>query len=264
MTDNQHLQQELNKMAIAYQEALQTNRLKTGFLGRIAHEIRSPLSSIMGLHQLVINNLCDNPEEEKESIKQAYGYAKKLMGMIDQLIEISKLQVGKINPEKEECNLSELLEDIYNLIVLEANNKNIPIKFANQAPNLVSRTDKVRLTNILFYLLEAVIDASEEGIITLTLSENKDNQKALISITFSSESFKLEASEDIFSGDISADNLEKLHGAPQFSRPMKIMLAEALLETLLGSLRLKPNNNRANKLMELDLFLPVEIQTPNY
>ena len=264
MTNNNYLQKEFNKISIAYQEALQTNRLKAGFLGRIAHEIRSPLSSIMGLHQLIINDLCDNPQEEKESIKQAYKYAKKLMAMIDQLIEVSKLQVGKINLDIQECNLSELLEDIYNIISLEAANKNLKIKLENQATNSIIKTDKVRLTNILFYLLEVAIDESESGLIQLTLNEDKNNQQCLITINFSSRNFSLKQSDKIQSSDISVEELEALHTSPQFSNQMKIMLTEALLEIMGGYLLLPKLYHQENKLIELRLSLPVEILKPNY
>ena len=259
MTDTDNLQTELTKIKVAYQEALQTSRIKAGFLGRVAHEIRSPLSSVMGLHQLIINDLCDNPEEEREFIHQAYQYAKKLMAMIDQVIEVSKLEVGRINLEAKEFNLSELLEDIYQIINLEAANKGLKIDFQNEYQNLSIKTDKMRLTNILFYLLEVVIDMSQTSIITLNFCASEDNQECLIKITFVSDNFSLKQSEDINLPEIPLEELKRLHTLPEFSNQMKIILAEALLEMMGGNLKLEKCNTHENQLRELHLSLPFEI-----
>jgi signal transduction histidine kinase len=264
MTDNNHLQTQLDKISIAYQDALQIDRLKTGFLGRIAHEIRSPLGSMIGLHQLIINDLCDSPEEERESIKQAYESAKKLMAMIDQVIEVSKLQVGRIELEIQEFNLSELLEDIYNIISLEVANKNLKLQLENQTTNSIIKTDKVRLTNILLYLLEVAIDESEGRLIKLTLDEEKNKQQYLLSISFTSDSFSLEQPTQIQKSHISPEELKTLHSSPQFSNQMKTMLAETLLKIMGGYLRLQQPHNQENQLMELRLSLPVETLKPNY
>ncbi len=258
MTQTDYLKIELAKTKIAYQEALQISQIKAGFLGKIVHEIRSPLSTLMGLHQLVINDLCDNPQEEKESIREAYQYAKKLMAMIDRLVEVSKLEVGRINLEVKEFNLSELLEDIYNIIALEAANKNLKIQLENEAKNLIVITDNTRLTNIIFYLLEVVINLSEFGLITLNVSENKNDQECLIQIIFPCQEFSFQELEQINIQTMPVEELKKLHSLPEFSNQMKIMLAEALLEMLKGKLQLhKPDDEK--QFMELHLSLPFEI-----
>jgi signal transduction histidine kinase len=259
MTNTDNLQTELNKITLAYQEALQNSRIKAGFLGRVAHEIRSPLSSLMGLHQLIINDLCDSPEEERHFIEQAYQYAKKSIAMIDQVIEVSKLEIGRINLEAKEFNLSELLDDIYNIISLEATNKSLRIDFPKENKNLNIKADKTRLANILFFLLEVVIDVTQTGVITLNCSENKNNQECLIKITFLSKNFSLKQPDDITFPEIPLEELKRLHTLPEFSNQMKIMLAEALLEMMGGNLKLETDNVPENQLMELYLSLPFEI-----
>ena len=259
MKDTDNLPTELNQIKIAYQEALQTSRIKASFLSRIAHEIRSPLGSLMGLHQLIINDLCDNPEEEREFIQQAYQYAKKLMAMIDQLVEVSKLEAGRIKLKTEEFNLSELLEDIYKVIHLEAANKNLKIDFQNEAKTITIKTDKFRLTNILFYLLEVVIDVSKMGLIRLNLSENQNNQEYLIKIRFPSDNFSLKQPVNTSLTARPLEELKRLHALPEFSNQMKTMLAEALLEMIGGNLHLEKTHDEENQLMELFLSLPFEI-----
>ena len=259
MTEIDKLQQELSKAKISYQEALQNSRTKAGFLGRIAHEIRSPLSSLMGLHQLIINDLCENPQEEREFIQEAYQYAKKLVTMIDQLIEVSKLEVGKIDLETQLFNLSELLEDIYAAINLEVENKNLKLKLENQQEDLMINTDRVKLTNILFFLLEVVIDSSEMGIITLNVSQDQNTQQPLIEITFPCDNFKLQKlDENIDLIETPIEELTRLHGLPQFSNDMKIILVETLLEIMGGNLQSNTLTKNDDSLTQLKLSLPSE------
>ncbi|GBF84663.1 histidine kinase dimerization/phospho-acceptor domain-containing protein [Aphanothece sacrum] len=65
------LKQELEQTKLAYQMAVQLSQFKSGFLAKTSHELRSPLSTLMGLHQLILSDLCENHEEEREFIEQA-------------------------------------------------------------------------------------------------------------------------------------------------------------------------------------------------
>ncbi|PHV64419.1 sensor histidine kinase [Cyanobacterium aponinum] len=255
MSDIDNLKIELNKTKIAYQEALQNNRLKAGFMGRIAHEIRSPLSSLMGLHQLIINDLCESREEEREFIVEAYQYAKKLMAIIDQFVEVSKLETGRINPEIEIVNLQELLLDIHSLIYLEAANKNLKIKLeaTENSQILTVKTDREKLINIIFLLLEIVIDYSEMGEILLSTSQN--NEGVNININFPCKSFNMSENIDLLKSPI--EELKQLNKLPQLSNGMKLMLVENVLNILGGYSTLK--QIQETETTQWQLFLPTEI-----
>jgi signal transduction histidine kinase len=244
MTDINNLAEELTKTKLAYQESLQNNRFKSGFLGRITHEIRSPLSSLIGLHQLIINDLCESHEEEKEFIKEAYKYAKKLMGIIDQLTEVSKLEVGGLTLEIQKVNLSELLADIQEIMALQAANSNLKLKLKQIEDNVMVNVDREKLTNTLFSLLEAVIDYSEMGDITLTVVTQEDTQKVVVNIDFPCQ--HLTISENIDLIKLPIEELKRLNSLPQLSSGMKIVLGETLLEMMGGKLLLNSDNENNN------------------
>lgn len=251
-----HLHTELNNTKIAYQEAVENNLLKTGYMGRIAHEIRSPLSSLMGLHQLIINDLCESQEEEREFIREAYQYAKKLMAIIDQFIEVSKLEIGRINPDIEKVNLAELFADIKPIITLEAKNKNLKFDCENIAENsqdFVIKTDRVRLTNILIFLLEVAIDYSEAGEIFLTV--NKQDKGIKINIDFPSKASVISENIDFLKTPI--EELKQLNKLPQLSNGMKLMVTDTILKILGGYLSF--NQTEAKETIQWQLFLPTEI-----
>lgn len=254
MTDNNSLITELQNTKIAYQQSLQHSRFKGGFLGRIAHEIRSPLSSLMGLHQLIINDLCENPEEEREFIQDAYQYAKKLMDILDRLIEVSKLEVGKLNLEMQRVNISELLPDIQEIMVLQAANRNLKLQLGEIKNNIHVYTDRNRLTNTLLYLLEVVIDYGEMGEIILNCDEDSEKKQAVITIIFPSQ--HLSISENINLTESPLEELKQLNNLPQLSAGMKIILAESLLKVMGGSIVL--NSSEEEKLTQWQLFLPLD------
>ncbi len=251
-----HLQTELNNTKIAYQEAVENNLLKTGYMGRIAHEIRSPLSSLMGLHQLIINDLCESQQEEREFIREAYQYAKKLMAIIDQFIEVSKLEIGRINPDIEKINLVELFGDIKPIITLEAKNKNLKFEGENieeNSQNFIIQTDRVRLTNILIFLLEVAIDYSEIGVILLTV--NKEDKGVKINIDFPCKVSAISENIDLLKTPI--EELKQLNKLPQLSNGMKLMIIDTVLNILGGYLTL--NSTEEKETIQWQLFLPTEI-----
>ena len=262
------LQKELSQTKLLQEQALQLKNFQAGFLGRISHEIRSPLTSIMGLQQLIINDLCDSPEEEREYIKHSYEYSKKLMAMIDQLVEVSKLEVGRIDLQPKEFNLWDLLEDIEEIMLLEAQNRNLKMQLINNSGDetpLIS-TDKTRLTNVLFYLLEVIIDRSEIG--TITISLEKDETKLdckIIKFTFPADQFDLTNNDLVGeTGDNSATNqAEKsklLNQNPQFSPQMKLEFCQTMFKLLQGKLELgECSADQENNLKELLVGLPVHL-----
>jgi signal transduction histidine kinase len=76
-------QPELQSLQVAYQLATEISQLKGGFLARISHELRSPLNGLIGMQQLILEDLCDNPEEERAFIAQANQSALKMIKVLD-------------------------------------------------------------------------------------------------------------------------------------------------------------------------------------
>lgn len=254
MKETNHLKTELEKTKIAYQEAIENSRWKAGFLARIAHEIRSPLSSLISLHQLIINDLCESEQEEKEFINSAYQYARNLMAIIDQLVEVSKLEAGRLTLEIENVHLKELLEDVVKVMNLQAENRNLKLVLViDEKENIVVKTDRLRLTNVLFLLLETVIAYCETGEISVTAS--RDEGGVEIVIVFPPQNFPL--CEDI---DLLTTPIEELRDfnkrLPQLSPGMRFLLADCILSLLGGRFSLKSSKVNQQETIGYSLFLP--------
>lgn len=255
MTETDNLAQQLRETKIAYQAALQNSSFKGGFLGRIAHELRSPLSSLMGLHQLIIADLCENPEEERQFITEAYQYAKKLMELIDKLVEVSKIEVGGVSLDLQALQLSEILFDVKSLMDLQAANRNLKLQLLPIDEEIMILADQARLSQLLFSLIEVAIDHSEFGTITLGVGKTESSEEVKINIDLPQNHISISEPIDLIKPPI--EELKQLNHLPQLSSGMKLMLAETLLEMMAGKLNI--TNGEQDNTTRLQLSLPLAI-----
>ncbi len=142
---------------LAYQRLLALERFKSGFLARTSHELRSPINTIVSLHQLILEDLCESPEEEKEFIEQSKGAAFKMLALFDQVAAVSKLDVGREPPKLEAVDLSFLLPEVEMLTALQAKNQNVRYTVDSPADELAVHTDAKWLKNILASLIQDAI-----------------------------------------------------------------------------------------------------------
>ncbi len=84
-------------LELANLELARANRLKDEFLANTSHELRTPLSAILGFLRIVIDKLCDDPAEEREFIQNAYDSAKKLLTLINELLDTAKIEAGEVD-----------------------------------------------------------------------------------------------------------------------------------------------------------------------
>lgn len=150
-------------------------QFQAGFLARTSHELRSPLSSLMSLHQLILNDLCDSPEEERECLKEAYQAATRLLKMLEVVTQISKLEAGLSPLKVEPINLQILLDEVRSFTQLQAANRNLHLKIEeiSDSPEK-SRiyTDYRVLRQVLLCLIESSLWTIETGTVRLWCIEN--------------------------------------------------------------------------------------------
>lgn len=252
MNDNNYLSQQLQETKIAYQLALQNSRFKAGFLGRIAHELRSPLSSLMALHQLIITDLCENRQEEKEFIKEAYNYSQKLLELIDTLVEVSNLEVGKIAFDIKKLSLSKILDDVKKLMDLQATNRNLKLKFLDQVEDINILADQKKLLQSLLFLIEIAIDYSEFGTIQLNVDDVVEKSSTFANLNIDLPDHLFSISEPINLRESPIEDLKPLNQLPQLSSGMKLMLAQSLIEMMGGKLKFTESPQKTTR---LQLFL---------
>ena len=146
-----------SNLQLAYQRLLALERFKSGFLARTSHELRSPINTIISLNQLILEDLCESPEEEKEFITQSKAAALKMLSLFDQVAAVSKLDIGREPPKLEAVDLSFLLPEVEMITALQAANQNV--RYSVDAPpnEIEIFTDAKWLKNILTSLIQDAI-----------------------------------------------------------------------------------------------------------
>ncbi|MBW4470120.1 MAG: HAMP domain-containing histidine kinase [Stenomitos rutilans HA7619-LM2] len=150
-------------LQLAYQMATEMSQFKGGFLARTSHELRSPLNGLIGMQQLILQDLCDNPEEEREFIAQAHESALKMIKVLDGVVAVARLQHGTTKMELQPLQLAALLQTVYDLTYLQAADRNLKLRLTLPDPDLYVLADPQHLRQVLLYLIDAAIDEMAEG-----------------------------------------------------------------------------------------------------
>ncbi len=148
----------------AKNRAEESDRLKTAFLANMSHEIRTPLNAIVGFSDLLaISDFTD--EQKAEFAAEISRQSDVLLNMIEEIIDISKIEAGQMQIHFSECNVSTILYEIFNFY--QSNNKKLLLRiFLDEEfmpPNINVLTDAYKLRQILNNLLENAIKFTDAG-----------------------------------------------------------------------------------------------------
>jgi signal transduction histidine kinase len=149
---------ELNAARAVAEEA---SRLKSDFLSSTSHELRTPLASTLNYLKLLKEGFYDNEEELKEYIKVAYQSAENLVAIINDVLDIAKIEAGRMNINLQSVSLPPLLEDKRNLFSLDSRRKGIPLIIECQVDSVYA--DKVKIEQILTNLISNAFKFTDKG-----------------------------------------------------------------------------------------------------
>jgi len=181
-----------SSLPLAYQRLLALERFKSGFLARTSHELRSPINTIVSLHQLILEDLCEGPEEEKEFIGQSKDAALKMLALFDQITAVSKLDIGREPAKLGAVDLSLLLPEVEMLTTLQAANQNIRYSVELPAEEIEIYTDAKWLKNLLISLIQDAIPKTK----FLSVSVDQTEQSIVIVIKSDRDPKALQADLD--------------------------------------------------------------------
>ena len=162
------LLQQLKAAQLAYQLAHEMSQFKAGFLARISHELRSPLNSLIGLHQLILSDLCDDSDEEREFVAQAHDSALKMVKLIDEILDVARTEHGTNKLGIQPLQLTYVLQEIYQLTHLLAANRNFRLQVLPPDPEIYVLADPRWLRQVLVSLVDTCIANMEQGSICIS------------------------------------------------------------------------------------------------
>lgn len=245
-------------LAAAYHLAKQWGAFQAGFLARTAHELRSPMSSAIGLHQMILNDLCDDLEEERQCVADANQAAQRMVNLLDRLIEVSKFNSGAIEPDFQVVALSLILDDVEGLTYLQAANRNIGLDF-EEPPEVDVWVDSKRMRQALALVVDGLItqlaQIGDKGPITLRTSVIEQTVQIQIQTTCALETWSdpIDLMDLGMSVAHSVADLRAMAAHSQLSPMMGLWVAQLAIESMDGQLTATSSENGMELLCTVSL-----------
>ncbi|WP_055076487.1 MASE1 domain-containing protein [Pseudanabaena sp. 'Roaring Creek'] len=167
----------------AKQIAEEANQSKSKFLTNMSHELRTPLNAIIGISQLLQDEVEISPQH-KADLQIIYNSGYHLLSLIEDILDISKIEAGKMEIQPMNYKLLELIQEVSESFQFSANNKKIELicDFASDLPQIV-HTDIKRLKQILFNLLGNAVKFTDKGKVTFRVSRIYDHELNINGLT---------------------------------------------------------------------------------
>lgn len=180
--EQKELQQQLEKRSQELQAALQAaevaNREKSDFLSRMSHDIRTPMNAIMGMTDIASAHI-DTPEKVQDCLRKISLSSQHLLGLINDVLDMSKIESGKVELRHESFNFRAFLQDFENLYGEQAKSKGISYETVLASDLEVQIIgDSLRLNQVLSNLLSNALKFTPaKGIIKLRVSKTGEDQE---------------------------------------------------------------------------------------
>lgn len=152
----------------AYEELRWSARAKEQFFASLSHELRTPLNAVLGYHSLVLDGVAGPvPPEARGFVESAHRAAGGLLHLVNDVLDLSKIEAGKLDLNIEPADLASLMEDAVAAVQPMADRKRLPVLLDTGARLPVIRTDVNRVRQIVVNLLSNAIKFTDEGQVSL-------------------------------------------------------------------------------------------------
>ncbi len=154
----------LDELRVERDKAHAAFEVKSQFVSVVSHELRTPLHSIMGsLSLLNTGKLADHPDRARNMVRIAHSNSKRLAKLIDDLLDLQKLEAEQMNYAFAPVDLTKVVNDTIDTVQGMADQSEIDIRFVNPAVTLIAKADFSKIQQVLTNLLSNAVKFSEQG-----------------------------------------------------------------------------------------------------
>jgi signal transduction histidine kinase/DNA-binding response OmpR family regulator/PAS domain-containing protein len=181
-----HIQHQVDvtELISAKEQAIQANKGKSNFLAKMSHEIRTPMNAILGITEIQLQNEGLSPDMQ-EALGRIYNSGYLLLGIINDMLDLSKIEAGKLELMPVDYDVPSLINDTVYLNVMRFDSK--PILFDLQIDENIPTTlfgDELRIKQILNNLLSNAFKYTDSGKVSLSINSERSDEEGKITLVF--------------------------------------------------------------------------------
>lgn len=217
----QSVNDELAKMNDQYRmardQAIEASELKSAFIANISHELRTPLAGILGMNELLLHKP-GLDEEDQQSLTIVQDAAKSLLALVNDLLDLSKIEAGKMNMESVPLDPCFLVQEAVQVVSAAARAKNLELTFNKPEALPAVQGDPLRVSQVLINLIGNAVKFTNEGSVTVTLEQLEQTETAAklkFSVTDTGIGISAESQKYLFApfSQVDASGTRKYGGA---------------------------------------------------
>lgn len=229
--------QQYKELVEEKKHAEESDLLKSAFLANMSHEIRTPMSGILGFAELLKDVDLEN-DRQQEYIRIIEESGERMLNIINEIIDISKIESGQMRVNISEVDLNKCLEDNYNFFKPEAEKKNIELKMTKVLQNkeAVIKTDQYKLNGILTNLIKNAIKFTKHGSIEFGYVLNSSKTELEFYVKDTGAGIPIDRQTAIFDRFIQADIENKM---AQQGAGLGLTISKAYVDMLDGKIWLE-------------------------
>ena len=166
------------QVKVAMEQAEEANRAKSDFLSSMSHELRTPLNGVLGYAQILQRDKEATPKQ-KENLTSIINCGDHLLSLINDVLDLSKIEAGRMDLDEAPCDLNQLIRSISDIVAERARSKDLD--FETEVSPEVPRgivADAPKLRQILVNLLGNAVKFTSEGAVRLKVAETRDRKLA--------------------------------------------------------------------------------------
>ncbi len=231
----QRLQTWGEELVCSWKEAQNANRLKSEFLATTSHELRTPLNGIIGCLHIVKEDYCDSRAEEIDFLQQAENAAIHLLDIINDILDIAKIEAGKLSVTLESTDLIPIVQEVVYLQSLALQRKGLSLKTANFPQKLLVLADPLKLKQVLLNVLGNAVKFTERGSIEIAIQRREATQQVCITVKDTGIGIDLKQQEKLFRPFVMVDgSTTRKYGGTGLG----LAISRNLIELMKGSIAL--------------------------
>ena len=239
---------------VAMREATRSdeaNRAKSTFLANMSHELRTPLNAILGFARVLLTNSSLKPEE-RQNVKVINRSGEHLLNLINQVLDLSKVEAGRVTLELAVCDLPQLILELREMFQIRAKERGLHLKFQiSQDTPIWIRTDEMKLRQVLINLLSNAIKFTSQGQVSLKV-EALNAESLEFSIADTGIGIAVEELDQIFHAFVQASTGRKVQGGTGLG----LAISQEFVRLLGGEIGVKSKLGQGS---EFRFTLPIEL-----